>query len=234
MEAAKEQQVVEQTLRGGEETVQEEVEEDDAHGGVGLGRLAEPEPVATAPEAAPAESSATREEWAVAADAAEAKRGRPRLHLTHHELLYRHPRSEATTSAARVVVSTPVHQSGPRPRLASVKSAVFITKRNRATPRSVSKPTVNATPSSGSADAPNPPRAFFDRRALPLRFFFVSSTRVGGSAANGRRVGRARGRGGRAISSHHRDGSTCSSVRADRRSGVRGNDDRGARRPRGS
>ena len=95
--------------------MQEEVEEDDAHGGVGLGRLAEPEPVATAPEAAPAESSATREEWAVAADAAEAKRGRPRLHLTHHELLYRHPRSEATTSAARVVVSTPVHPKRAAP-----------------------------------------------------------------------------------------------------------------------
>ena len=42
VEAAKEQQIVEQTLRGGEETVQEEVEEDDAHGGVGLGRHAEP------------------------------------------------------------------------------------------------------------------------------------------------------------------------------------------------
>jgi len=103
VEAAKEQQIVEQTLRGGEETVQEEVEEDDAHGGVGLGRHAEPGTVATAPA-----ESARREELAVAAGAAEAKRGRPRLHLTHHELLYRHPRSEATTSAARVVVSNPL------------------------------------------------------------------------------------------------------------------------------
>ena len=43
MEAAKEQQIVEQTLRGGEETVQEEVEEDDAHGGC-LDAVPSPEP----------------------------------------------------------------------------------------------------------------------------------------------------------------------------------------------